>query len=318
MNDNQLLQFVRTLAERDPKTLSQKTLKAGEEFGELAKKALPFDNAAATTHRFVQKRDILEECADLMLCALSIAYDLGFEDDDVKDMMWAKAEKWASLQAREAGVKYPVPYEIHVTVESSERETFQKACQELEVKPIVLALQGNGGGTVLHDVMTSSVHLGDNRTASAEVERIAAGLAERGLTVVRRKIETVPWHPAAPCKANGVQEMPKDCYFESHLNTIVRASSEEESARQRSLLGHIAKAHGAHLSRNAFKLLSDSAYTLMLTLRSYDKLREDFEVARDALATHLHSAGFEVEKVITEFSVFDTKVSHDVTWLKAA
>jgi hypothetical protein len=233
-------------------------------------------------------------------------------------MMWRKAEKWDGLQAREAGVKYPVPFELHVTVDSAEREAFKEACAELAVKPIVLALQDTSGDTVLHDVMTSSVHLGDNRSAAAELERIGEGLKARGLNVVRRKIETVPWHPAAPSEKNGVSSMPPDCYFESHLNTVVCAKDEDDSARLRALLGQIARTHNAHLSRNAFKRLTGAAYTVMVTLRSYSAQREAFEASRDALVDEIRQAGFEVEKVITEFSVFDSRVSHDASWLKAA
>lgn len=313
-----LLAFVRTLTKADRKTLSQKTLKTTEEVGELAKKALPFENAFATTHRFVEKRDILEECADLILCALSVAYDLDFDDEAIEEMMALKAEKWASLQAREEGVKYPLPFELHVTVESAPADTFRQVCDALQVKPIFLALQDRSGETVLEDVMTSSVFFGDNRQALDELERIASGLSAAGLTVVRRKIETVPWHPAAPSEKNGVATMPPGGYFESHLNVIVEARDAEEAREKREELAGIARAGHAHLSRNVFKKLSDTAFTVMMTLRAYDGTREAFDVKRDWLAGALDVSGFKVEKVITEFSIYDTKTAHDASWLRAA
>lgn len=316
--NKQLLEYIRTLSQADRKSLTQKVLKTGEEFGELAKKALPLENAFATNHRFVEKRDVLEECADIILCALSVAYDLGFEDDDIEEMMQTKSEKWASLQAREAGVKYPLPFELHVTVHSAPADKFRSVCEQLGVKPIFLALQDRTGETVLEDVMTSSVTFGDNRKAVEELERIADGLADAGLNVVRKKIETVPWHPAAPSEKNGVAVMPQGGYFESHLNVIVEAADEEQAQEKRRVLADIARAGDAHLSRNVFKKLSDTAFTVMMTLRSYDGTREAFDIKRDWLAGALDVNDFKVEKVITEFSIFDTKTSHDASWLKAA
>lgn len=313
-----LLAFVRALTEADRKTLSQKALKTTEEVGELAKKVLPFDNAFATTHRFVEKRDILVECADVILCALSVAYDLGFDDEAIEEMMATKAEKWAGLQAREAGVKYPLPFELHVTVQSAPADAFRQVCETLKVKPIFLALQDRSGATVLEDVMTSSVFFGDNRQALDELERIAQGLADAGLAVVRKKIETVPWHPAAPSEKNGVATMPPGGYFESHLNVIVEAANAEEAQAKREQLADIARAGGAHLSRNVFKKLSETAFTVMMTLRAYNGTREQFDVSRDWLAGALDVSGFQVEKVITEFSIYDTKNAHDASWLRAA
>lgn len=312
----QLLSYIRELSLRDPKTLSQKALKAAVELGELSKKILAFENAAASTHRFVERRDIAVEVADVALCVLSVAYELNFSDEELESIMWAKAEKWDGLQVREAGVKYPLPYEIHVTVDQASPEEFKAACADLEVKPIVLALQDKEGVTMLHDVMTSSVHMGNNQTAALEVERIVAGLTAKGLNVVRRKVETVPWHPAAPSNVSGVNIMPKDCYFESHLNVVISATDAVHREQLMTSLSDITKKHNAHLSRNAFKMLSDTAFTIMVTLRSYTALREEFDQLRNALVSDITEASFPVEKVITEFSVFDSKVSHDKSWLK--
>lgn len=317
--NKELLAFARILALRDRKTLTGKALKTAEEVGELAKKVLPFENAYATTHRFVERRDILEECIDTILCSLSIAYELQFSDEDVDEMMLLKAQKWANLQAREDGVKYPLPFEMHVTVaKAPSAEQFKSACAGLLVKPIFLALQDTQGETVLEDVMTSSVFFGDNRSALQELNRIADGLKESGYCVVRRKIETVPWHPAAPAELNGVSTMPPGGYFESHLSVLIEAVSVESSNSARLKLGEVAKSHGAHFSRNIFKRLDATAFTVMTTLRAYAGTREAFEKKRDGLAQAYGLAGFRVEKIITEFSLFDSKTAHDASWLSAA
>ncbi len=49
------MKYIQLLTETDQKSLSQKALKACEEVGELAKVFLPFENAHACNHRFVDK-----------------------------------------------------------------------------------------------------------------------------------------------------------------------------------------------------------------------------------------------------------------------
>lgn len=316
--EQQLVSYVQQLTARDKKSLMGKGLKTTAEAGELAKKILVYESAPTNTHKVVERKDVLEECADGILCNLSIAYALGFTHDDLVSMLWLKAQKWDRLQTREEGVKFPVPFELHVTVESAlSAQAFRDACTSLNVKPIFLALQDTQGETVLHDVMTSSVLIGENKEAFAELERICEGLEASGHTVVRRKIETVPWHPAAPAAASGVATMPAGGYFESHLNVLICTESLEEVSVANATLGSIAKEHGAHFSKNIFKKMSPQEFTVMMTLRCYSGTREDFDEKRDALASSIQMAGFRLEKVISEFSLFDSKCTHDASWLKS-
>jgi hypothetical protein len=306
------LDTLRALTSADTKSLSQKALKAAEEVGELAKVVLPFEGAYATTHRFVDRQRILEEVVDTILCVRSIAYDLEFDDSEIEDMVIHKMRKWAELQAREEKANYPVPYEFHITVRTSEIERFKGTCAALGVKPIVLDLQNQQGESVMHDVMTSSTFMGDNPGAYNEMERIAAGLAEGDFEVVRKKIETVPWHPAAP-DAAGVpepeQQMPKDCYFETHFGVVCN------SMRRGELQG-IAKQLDAHLSRNIFKKLDDENFKIMLTARSYIGSATAFKKRVEDIESTLREKGFDVDKVIVEFSVYDTRVNHDSSWIR--
>lgn len=292
------------LSQRDKKSLSQKALKTTEEVGELAKVILPYDNAFATNHRFVQKTRILEEVADVILCTLSVAYDLGFDDDDIESMIGRKADIWAGMQNAELSLKYPIPYEIHITVQKPDLNTFRKACEFAEVKPIILDLQDKEGTSVITDVMTSSKFLGDNRGAMEEVTRISQIMKDHGLSVVREKVETVPWHPAAPSEND---TMPKDCYFECHFGVLVKDN------RERDFLRDLSKDLDCHMSQNVFKIVEDGQ-VLMLTSRSYDGTRDSFEkrveYTRQKLEEH-----FPVEKTIIEFAIYDTKVNHDQNWI---
>jgi NTP pyrophosphatase (non-canonical NTP hydrolase) len=321
MLNKELLDFIKHLTDNDEKTLSQKALKAAEEVGELAKCVLPYDNAAGTTHRFVAKSKILEEVSDTLLTVLSVAYDLGFSDEDIEQMVNHKTKKWADLQAREGRVKYPIPYEIHVTVEFEDEwkgkeknvlGNFKKACNELKVKPILLDLHLEDGA-VIKDLMTSSTFMGDNRGAFQEMKRISDGLSDSvkgtGIwNVVREKIETIPWHPAAPSKKHEQPTMPPNCYFECHFNVITPVSRLEE-------LDRLAKYLHFHKSRNIFKKITDDIVTTMVTHRRYASPYEDVRHDIDSFKKKFEDSGFEIEKEIVEFSIYDTKVSHDAAWI---
>ena len=303
--DKKLIDYIQNLTRSDRKTLGQKALKLSEEVGELAKVILPYENAYATTHRFVEREKILEEIADCYLVLTSIAYDLSFDYEDLEKMVAKKVKKWASLQDRE--VSYPIPYEIHVTVKiSASVDEFKNACRDLGVKPIFLDLQMRNSDAVIKDLMTSSVVIGDNRTAYEEMKRISSGLSAAGFEVLREKIETVPWHPAAPWDSS--QPMPLNCYFESHLNVLLSADREE-------VLTCIAKAHSAHKSKNAFKVYEDGSYTIMVTLRDYTATHDSFREKLRLLKEELLLSDFSIEKEIVEFSVYDSRVSHDADWL---
>jgi NTP pyrophosphatase (non-canonical NTP hydrolase) len=323
MMERSILDYILKLSKNDKKTLSQKTLKTAEEVGELAKVVLPYDGAANTTHRFVAKERILEEVADTVLCALSVAYDLDFTHEEIAAIMLRKAGYWEELQSREQKAVYPLPYEIHVTVAGGEiddtaarLEEFKVACGSLNVKPLLIDMHNNMGKTIMLDCQTSSVHMGENTSAITEVRRISQGLQNAGFRVIREKVETVPWHPAAPSTAHRNPIMPKDCYFEAHFNIIVTdetlpklAGPTEESERGPGPT--LAEGYGVHISRNAFKKISDEEYVVMATLRYYMGTYETFKADCDKVKNVIERMDFAVPKTITEFSIYDTNVSHD-------
>lgn len=318
--------FIKDLSIKDKKTLSQKTLKLVEEVGELSRVILPFDSAPGTNHRFSDREKILEEVVDVYLSNISIAHSLGFTDEEFNEMLNKKTDKWAKLQLKEAEVTFPLPYEIHVTIDTESfvytggLEDFKSDCNEIGVKPIVLDLEMKEG--TLKDVMTSSKHFGDNRTAYEEANRIANKLTSFGYKVVRNKIETVPWHPAAPTFNTG-EPIPNGCYFESHIGVVI--SPDEKEALQEFVqglndrcteAGRIEIGGTCKLSQNFFKKSKDgSKFVNMLTYRDNMTCREDFEHGVEAIKWSLDKCGFEFEKVEVEYALYDTNVNHDSKWI---
>lgn len=314
--NKELLKFIRILSENDHKNLCGKALKTAEEVGELAKAVLPFENSAGTLHRFSDKKMILDNVADVILSAISIAYDLECTDEEIEEMMIEKSEKWLGIQAREREIKFPIPYEIHITIERpKDIEKFKDVCKHIGVKPIIIDFEKNDE-LVMQDVMTSSVHYGDNRSAYNEAQSIGVKLLtpynywdSEKYTIIRTKIETVPWHPAAPNRLHRNNIMPKDCYFESHIRII---ANEED----KHILRSIALVFDAHLSRNFFKKINDKQYIIMMTLRSYTDTYENFKSKVDSLKKSITDVGYFIDKTEIEFAIYDTKISHDFKWLE--
>lgn len=316
---NNINDFIKKLSIKDKKTLSQKGLKLVEEIGELARVILPYDSAHGTNHRFIDREAILEEVVDVYLTNISIAHSLGFTDEEFNDMLVKKSEKWSQLQAAEEKAEFPLPFEIHVTVESpKDIDKFKQACSLIEVKPIVIDLEINDG-SVIKDVMTSSKHFGDNRTAYEESERIVSELKNRGYKVVRNKIESVPWHPAAPVISTG-KEIPNGCYFESHLGVVIKPEEKErlnEFVKYTLTDSHLIELSGtAKLSQNFFKKSKDgSSFINMLTYRSNMCGSPKFKLEVEGIKHLLKEEGFEFEKVEVEYAVYDTNVTHDAKWI---
>ena len=332
--------FIKDLSIKDKKTLSQKGLKLAEEVGELARAILPYDSAPGTNHRFSDREQILEEIVDVYLSNISISHSLGFTDEEVNEMLNKKSKKWAKLQLKEDAATFPLPFEIHITVNTSDEwddgkatlfgfeiEHFRNICDEIGVKPIVLDLEMKEG--TLKDVMTSSKHFGDNRSAYEEANRIANKLTSFGYKVVRNKIETVPWHPAAPTFKTG-EPIPNGCYFESHIGVTI---SPEEKPYLEGLVeelnaGFFSPSRGfsrpsqielggtCKLSQNFFKKSKDgSKFVNMLTYRDNMTCKEDFERDVELIKFLLNEDKFGFEKVEVEYALYDTNVNHDSKWI---
>jgi NTP pyrophosphatase (non-canonical NTP hydrolase) len=320
MNLN-LIKYIKDLTKNDKKSLIEKLGKLTEEVGELAKYILPFEGAYATNHRVVNKKKLLEECADVYLVNQSILYSLGFSDQEFEDMVFKKLEKWNILQIKEdrALTKSEVmPYEIHITVNVTDGidiEKYKQDCKDIGVKPIILELQNLLSKKVMDDVMTSSKLYGNNGEAFDEMKRISNELKSKGYNIIREKIEASYWHPKAPFAEDQDTKMPDGCYFESHLNVKITYTDEVDKNRKLLKLGQIAKSTNSYLSKNIFKKISDNEFVVMLTYRDYKLMFEDFEGHIEFIKKNLIFSDFKLEKDVIEFAIFDTKNSHDDKWL---
>lgn len=301
-----ILDLVTKLSLADRKTLSQKALKLQEECGELAKAVLPYEGAHACNHRFPTLNKITEECADVLLVAYSIAASLGVTKEQLMATVHNKALYWQSLQeAEDATDMTNLMFEMHVTVAAiDDLDTFRQDCAEMGVKPIILDLYTKGEPIL--DVMTSSHMTGTTTQAAIYSKGLVAELERRGYTVLREKIETVPWHPAS---MNAHNRPAPSRYFEAHL-AFHPASDKDHNFEP------FLKKHRIKLSRN--KMKKGDNVVLMGTYRR-TSIETNVTAFRDELnemMTEARNVGLEViEKPITEFALFDTNDRHDKEWI---
>lgn len=202
-------------------------------------------------------------------------------------------------------------YESHLTIDSEQVDLgkFKRDCDEMGVKPLLIALQEH---TKLAHVMTACTRdLVDDREALDWAGEQVIELNARGYKVIRLKVEAEPTHPMAP-KMPG-QEMPEGCYFETHIKVTLADPTVEASLRE------FAKDNDVHFSRNAFKLQMSGHPVFMMTYRSHDKCLSEFKEYVDRFILELMNQKsdriFLDEKIITEFALFDTNVAHDNEWL---
>jgi hypothetical protein len=179
------------------------------------------------------------------------------------------------------------------------------------------------------DVMTSSKHFGDNRSAYEEANRIANKLSSFGYKVVRKKIETVPWHPAAPTLNTG-EPIPNGCYFESHIGVTITPEEKPylEGFVEELNEGFFAPSRGfsrpsqielggtCKLSQNFFKKSKDgSKFVNILTYRDSMTCKDDFERDVELIKFLLNEDKFGFEKVEVEYALYDSNVNHDAKWI---
>lgn len=199
-------------------------------------------------------------------------------------------------------------YEIHITVKSDgEIEQFKEACATLEVKPLVVQLSN---GAVPDDVMTSSSITCTPSELRDECVRILVGLEAMEWNTVRCKIECAPFHEKV-AKIWHVRDIQPFQYFESHIPVTM---GPEHTGDDWCQLKELCNELNLHMSANAFKVQHDGR-TIMLTFRSVVFVRGTFGIYVDYLCNYLAHFGFDVEKPVVEFAIYDSNRAHDNQWI---
>ncbi|MBS2015209.1 MAG: hypothetical protein JST00_20135 [Deltaproteobacteria bacterium] len=225
-----------------------------------------------------------------------------------------RAAPYLELGDHLRGRTTPGTFEAHVTVSldgGASMEAFRAACRDLSVKCIAIELPE---GETKAQPMTASFHRGELLDVQREVVEIARQLVRRGFPVTRTKIEA---HGRSclvgtPSTDEDARAAPSTSYFEYHVKLALPEATD---------LGALAarcKAHGAHLSRNAYKAAGpDGLVERFVTLRAHREGRLTADTRFAALCRDLEAAGHVVRNRIREYTVFDTNVTLDRGWIDA-
>ena len=71
---------------------------------------------------------------------------------------------------------------------------------------------------------------------------------------------------------------------------------------------------GLHISRNIFKK-NDNIETIMATYREHSTTAESFTKISKKIYNKIENMGFNVDKLILEYVVYDSNQSHDNKWI---
>lgn len=215
---------------------------------------------------------------------------------------------YVELADRLRGRTFGGVFEAHVTVrtrDAAELARFEAYCDELGVKAIAIELSR---GDTPFQPMTGSYHHGALGAVQAEVLALSRALAAAGFEVTRTKIEATGANRDIPETDAEARAFPAN-YFEHHVKVRLPAGASLAP------LTALVERHGAHLSRNARKVLPDGASERFVTLRAYDAGRRSVEPRFLALRAELLDAGYALAEPVREYTVYDTNAAVDAGWL---
>lgn len=291
-------------------TIQNRVMKLSEESGEVAGAVLKYTEAPGCTYRTATAENVVEELIDVILVAMSVLYELkGVTQEQFEDKLDEKLLKWSAV-LHETDQNQPVlPHEIHITVSLSQDQTteqFVSICKLMGCKPVLIELQRDMKA-VGEDLMTSFTIQSTTEDAMRVMLSQVSMLANAGFKVIRKKIETVPWHPDVPKNENDLHLG----YFETHVPVII---SDRKFTRGK--VFEICDKHGVHLSRNKFKQLDGDSYVAMCTMRSYHDTASTFQKKVDSFINELTANNITLhKKVFVEYAVYDSNVHSDDRWM---
>lgn len=88
------IEYIAVVTAMDSKTLEQKGLKLGEEAGEVAQAILSYNDACGCGYKNKGREDVIEECADAVIVAMSIMFEVGGSLEEFSEVFHEKMKKW--------------------------------------------------------------------------------------------------------------------------------------------------------------------------------------------------------------------------------
>ena len=98
MLNNEQLKLIRSLTKVDNKSISKRMLKIVEELGECSEALLSYEEVSGCGYKKRTTNHILEESIDVLLCSLSLLYQVAeeykFSDKETEVLLNKKLIKW--------------------------------------------------------------------------------------------------------------------------------------------------------------------------------------------------------------------------------
>lgn len=190
------------------------------------------------------------------------------------------------------------PYEVHLTV--ADHSLMERTAVELGLKPSHIVLER---GKTPSQPMLSWRGPGPLDAELTRLDVVVTALAERGIPVLRAKVEASPDVPGVPQDDDSA-----DSYFEQHI--VLELVRDGERERLLDLL----RPHGAHLSRNARR--ADTKFEQrFVTQRAVGVGWPSAERRFEALCMLLKAEGYVHRGVHREYVFVDTRQDLDAGWL---
>jgi len=198
-------------------------------------------------------------------------------------------------------------FESHITISNGPgvEAIFQTQCKETDCKCVMIQLPT---GVTHEQLMSSRYHRGSFLSVEKEVFSLAATFAKAGLKITRAKIEAMFSNTGVPQSNQEALCLSPENYFEFHLKVAV----EEKSLKQ---LQEICSQYSAHLSKNAFKLLSDGKTLHFVTQRIWTTGAIDAFHTFSKLKEFIEENGFITMGLMREYSLYDSNIKLDSGWI---
>lgn len=206
--------------------------------------------------------------------------------------------------------EYRGDFEVHLTVHAADEaalERFRAWCEERAFKCVRIVL--SRGVHVEQPMATWRRRTTVLPAVVKEAEQSAADARHAGLPAVRVKVEAAPHNEEVPVRDNDAALHDARNYFEHHVKLLRTLGTPRDA------LSRTCEAHGAHLSRNAFRQAADGKEERFVTLRSYGVGSNTSHGQLRRLLTALAALNEQVLEQESEYCVYDSNIDLDAGWL---
>ena len=184
-------------------------------------------------------------------------------------------------------------FEIHITVDTDNLESFKNDCAIINVKPIIIESENNG--KFEYQTMTSSKYEDINYVNTLNKSLDFLSINHK---ILRSKVEIQP----------EFEKHFSHLYYESHFRLKLNNDFDKN------IIKNLCLKYNFHLSKNVFKQY-DTYYYQMITYRNNNITYDDFIVHLNNMKTSLYELQINYDKIEIEECIYDSNISIDNNWL---